>query len=360
MIKPKRILLYCALSAQGGIESHILALTSVLSSAGHEVTVGAKWADNLTFYETEFSRMGARLVVAPTPVILLARGRLKVLGDMLRTFQLFFQLRVSSFDLVALHAAGAAGRLLRRLAGPQGRVTYHEHVGVTDAALSRPNYRRLLAMCDFVTVNSRTDLTLLSPHSRRALLLPAITSVSSNSDAIRSPSQDGTFRVAFVGNLAAIEKGARKLCTLWAQCPPAGCSLHLYGPGAVQSGNAEPPPGVFVHGRFDRTDVGCVFGKIDLLVHPADHESLGLVLIEAMAFGVPFICTRVGGMVDLVEGNPDAAFVADDQASLHSGILAMKGRMERGEIDAARLRRRYADHFGMQSLGRRWVDLYGE
>lgn len=356
----KNILLYCALSAQGGIESHILSLAAVLCAAGHEVTIGAKWVDNRTFYDAEFARIGARLVVAPSPGALLERQPLKKLGDMLRTFRLYLELRSTSFDLVALHAAGFAGRLLRRLAGPRGRVTYHEHVGAVAQHLQRPAFRRLLAMCDFVTANSRADVALLAPHGRRIVLLPALTVVTAEPEPTRMPSGEGSFRVAFVGNLAAQEKGARKLWLLWSQSPPAGCSLHLFGPGAVSAEDPAPPPGVFVHGRFPRTELARVFGQIDLLVHPADQESLGLVLVEAMAFGVPFLCTRVGGMIDLAEGNADAAFCANNQKSLKGAILAMKARIECGEIDSERLRRRYADHFGTQSLGLRWTRLYGE
>lgn len=358
-MSPRRILLYCVLSAQGGIETHILALSAALAAAGHLVTVGAKSAESLALYRERFNRLGVAFVVAPEPPKALRTGRLRSLGDLWRTATLFWLLWPGRFDLVALHAGGTAGRLLRQLVGPQGRLTYHEHVAGVPQLLQRPAYRALLAHCDFVTANSIEDAVMLRRAARQTHHLMALTVPPPTPVKSCTRERGAMFRVGFVGNLEAAEKGALRLWDLWRATPPLDCELHFFGRGDVPGTvGTKPPANVILHGPFPREDVGSIFAKIDLLVHPAEQESLGLVLIEAMAYGVPFLCTRVGGMVALTEGNPDAGFTQADNASLCSSIASMKQSVERGEIQPQRLRDRYESNFGPTSLGQRWVSLY--
>lgn len=47
-------------------------------------------------------------------------------------------------------------------------------------------------------------------------------------------------------------------------------------------------------------DMAAFYTSIDLLLHPTLHEALGNVTIEASAFGVPVVATRVDGMAETV------------------------------------------------------------
>ena len=46
-------------------------------------------------------------------------------------------------------------------------------------------------------------------------------------------------------------------------------------------------------------DLRAFYASIDALVLPSEHEGTPLVLLEAMASGVPCVATRVGGIPDL-------------------------------------------------------------
>ena len=56
-----------------------------------------------------------------------------------------------------------------------------------------------------------------------------------------------------------------------------------------------------LHLLGQRSDVSTILNEIDLLIHPANQEPLGRVLIEASASGVPIVATDVGGTTEIIE-----------------------------------------------------------
>jgi len=70
--------------------------------------------------------------------------------------------------------------------------------------------------------------------------------------------------------------------------------------------------------------------KIDCLVHTADAEPFGRVLIEAMAHGIPVIAAAGGGPVEIIEnGRTGLLFAPDDIEEL---LAAMKTVFKDGEL----------------------------
>jgi len=58
---------------------------------------------------------------------------------------------------------------------------------------------------------------------------------------------------------------------------------------------------VHLPGWVDGREKDALLANADVLVLPSYFEGLGLCILEAMAFGVPVIATRVGGIPDVVE-----------------------------------------------------------
>jgi glycosyltransferase involved in cell wall biosynthesis len=61
-----------------------------------------------------------------------------------------------------------------------------------------------------------------------------------------------------------------------------------------------------------------------LTVLPAVHEAFGLSLVESLASGTPVVCTRDGGMVDIVD-RPEVGrtFARGDVDGLTDALLAV-------------------------------------
>ena len=72
------------------------------------------------------------------------------------------------------------------------------------------------------------------------------------------------------------------------------------------------------------------YASADIFVFPSRLETFGLVVMEAMASGLPVVAARVGGVSDIVrEGSIGYTFDAGDIAGLVAGIRQTAGSRER-------------------------------
>lgn len=108
------------------------------------------------------------------------------------------------------------------------------------------------------------------------------------------------------------------------------------------------------------SDVTAELARIDLFVLPSLFgEGLPMVVLEAMAAGVPVVATRVEGVPEAVRDGEDGLLAAPgDPADLARAI----GRLVRGEADAEALRHsalaRQRDHFSARSMARGVAAVY--
>ena len=66
-----------------------------------------------------------------------------------------------------------------------------------------------------------------------------------------------------------------------------------------------------------REDMPNVMSALDVLVHPAENEPLGRVLLEAMCLGVPCVALDAGGPAEIIEHGISGVLVAADD---HDGF----------------------------------------
>ncbi|CAK0765737.1 Glycosyltransferase family protein [Gammaproteobacteria bacterium] len=79
-----------------------------------------------------------------------------------------------------------------------------------------------------------------------------------------------------------------------------------------------------VHWAGFRPDLATFLPALDLLVHPAWREGLGIALLQAAAAGVPIIASRAGGMPEAVrEGENGLLIPAGDVAALGAAMGAL-------------------------------------
>jgi glycogen(starch) synthase len=89
-------------------------------------------------------------------------------------------------------------------------------------------------------------------------------------------------------------------------------------------------------GWLSEDELGQAYADADVFCLPARYESLGLVVIEAMSFGLPIVTSDVGGLAEIVEPEESGLLVPVEDASALEAAL-------RRLIDDEALRRRLGE-----------------
>ncbi len=149
------------------------------------------------------------------------------------------------------------------------------------------------------------DIDIFAPHKRR--------------NALRAELGVGDASVFLhVGRLAA-EKGVDRILAAFAIARerlaprPVRLVIARAGPKREALGRAAPPDTVFL-GRLDRTSaLPELYATADAFVFASLTETLGLVVLEAMASGTPVIAAPAGGVADHLEHEENGlAYPNDD------------------------------------------------
>lgn len=112
------------------------------------------------------------------------------------------------------------------------------------------------------------------------------------------------------------------------------------------------------HGIRPKQEVADLMRHADLFVLPSLFENLPCVLIEAMASGLPFVATAVGGVPELVDGDGGTLCPPQQPAALATAIA--RALDDRGQLDRGALADRAARRFGYAAFERTWSQLYAE
>lgn len=118
-------------------------------------------------------------------------------------------------------------------------------------------------------------------------------------------------RIGFIGNGWDARKNPKPALQAFANIhkdhPLA--ELHLFGTGFGSSESAQQwcqqhslTKGMIFHGVTPHKQLIEHLDSLDLLIHPAQEESFGVVIAEAMAMGLPIVAGRYSGAVPWVVG----------------------------------------------------------
>ena len=78
--------------------------------------------------------------------------------------------------------------------------------------------------------------------------------------------------------------------------------------------------------KRDQRELARLLASCDLLVHPGDCETFGLIVLEAMACGLPVVGTDGGGVAELVDQDTGILADANNVDSLAGAIEAIYGQ----------------------------------
>ncbi|HEY9729947.1 MAG TPA: glycosyltransferase family 1 protein [Chroococcales cyanobacterium] len=134
----------------------------------------------------------------------------------------------------------------------------------------------------------------------------------------------------YVGRLSA-EKEIDRIKPVLEAIPNA--RLALVGDGPHRQALEKHFAGTPTHfvGYLTGTDLGAAFACADAFVFPSRTETLGLVLLEAMAAGCPVVAARSGGIPDIVTDGVNGYLFdpADDEGAIAATVRLLERQDER-------------------------------
>lgn len=165
------------------------------------------------------------------------------------------------------------------------------------------------------------------------------------------------FRFLFVGSISA-RKGIPLLIKAWQSLALKNCELWLVGP-ISQTERALIPnmPNVKIKGKYPLSQLPEVLRQCDVMVFPSYCEGFALVLLEALATGLPIITTEATAGPDLIETGTEGSLIPSGNLdALCDSMKYFADNQSRVEV-MSRAARRCAERFSWDSYGDRWSQI---
>lgn len=109
-----------------------------------------------------------------------------------------------------------------------------------------------------------------------------------------------------------------------------------------------------------RRDVPAIMAALDVFVLMSAHEGLGLVVLEAMAAGVPVVATRVDGCIEIIEETKAGVLIErGDTEGGAAAVVRLLNDRERLEQMGARARKGVT-RWNFNAMCERYKEVYWE
>jgi glycosyltransferase involved in cell wall biosynthesis len=114
-----------------------------------------------------------------------------------------------------------------------------------------------------------------------------------------------------------------------------------------------------VHLLGKRSDVADCLAASDVFVLASNWEGQPLAVMEAMAAGLPVVCTAVGGVPELVRSGKHGILVPPgDQVALTGAMRCLRDDPQQRAAMGAAGRNHAADAFGLEHMAEEYANLY--
>jgi glycosyltransferase involved in cell wall biosynthesis len=168
------------------------------------------------------------------------------------------------------------------------------------------------------------------------------------------PETDNGINIGFLGSLDNNNKGLDVLLKSASLLKNRDVILHIGGKGilfdsfvkmAEESGLKES---CRFYGGILPEKVADFYTKLDFFVLPSRYETFGIVLVEAMACGLPVIATRCGGPEEIVTSSTGLLVSKENVQELSEAISFMSGNLLM--YDREGIRNYVKDKFGQKAF----------
>lgn len=113
-------------------------------------------------------------------------------------------------------------------------------------------------------------------------------------------------------------------------------------------------------GHVDRDQLSRFYRGCDLFALPSEYETFGIVLLEAMSFGLPVVSTKCGGPEDVVTDPTLGVLTENSDAGFSQGLRHAVSALRYGMYSAESIRKYVEANFSTQQVGEAMENIYAE
>jgi rhamnosyl/mannosyltransferase len=356
----------------GGIENHIKLLAEGLRTRGVDAQVLVTNTTNHTVEEiingVPVHKMARQVNISSAPVSL-------------PFFPAVRRLEAET-DIAHLHMPYPPGELAHLLLGRSRRLvaSYHSDIVRQRAlgALYRPFLWQILRRIDLIAVSTPTyiqDSPFLRRYAAKCRVVPYGVDLDRFAATPALAAQAARWQqryhhqplLLFVGRMRHY-KGVDVLLSAMQQIPNAHALLVGIGPLAetwqAQMHTLGVADRVTFLGEVPDADIVALYHAAAIFVLPSTNraETLGIVQLEAMACGVPLICTELGTGTSYVNQHGKTGIVAppNDPDALAAAIRTLLASPQLRHVMGEAGRARAQEHFSIPAMLQKMLGLYAE
>jgi len=367
-MKPKRIkVLYLITELNiGGAERVVEQLATQLSRGHYNVSVACLY---------DPGAIADEITASGVPVVNLG---MQSKWDLAAAYRLFRLLRNKRIQILHSHLfhANLLAALVGRLANTPIIIATRHSIDIDGMGRERVN-RWVRSLCDAVVAVSKEVREAELQRSRtgpsKVVMIPngvqieTFTKISqADVEALRQKLRIHP-NTAVIGTVASFNeyKGHTYLIDatvrILEQLPDTKVLLVGGGPLRSQMEDKAEALGLLDYIIFTgiRQDIPRILSTLDLFVLPSLWEGMPIVLLEAMAAGLPVVATRVGGIPEVVEHGVTGLLVPPrDPEALAQAIIALLQDRERAEAMGQAGRARVEKYFSVERMVQQTEALY--
>ncbi|MEO1394474.1 MAG: glycosyltransferase [Cyanobacteria bacterium J06634_5] len=286
----------------------------------------------------------------------------------------------ADYDIIQCHFGllGRKGMRLRQLGALQGSlITVFHGVDVSQnvTLLGQDLYNELFAAGDYflpISYHWKRRLVALGCDEKKIAVHYMGTDYQSSDFISRHVDSDGCFRLLSIARLAekkGLEYGIRAVASLLRQ--GLQIKYSIIGAGELQASlealilQLKAEDAIKLVGPKDTTEVKATLRKSHCLLAPSvtaqdgNQEGIPVVLMEAMAMGIPVVSTYHSGIPELVEDGASGFLVPErDEQALAEKLAHMVAHPDGWADMGTAGRRKIEQQHNITQLNNRLVEIY--
>lgn len=235
-------------------------------------------------------------------------GKIPLLPEVKRFFRIIMNylsiLRKKQVDVIHICSACSTTGIIRDALcvalSHKHHIVFHCHCSIQDQLKGKTAIRLgkyIFDSVDRIIVLNQASLSYVNKISgRKADKIP--NAVDGSIIQPQSSIAEELKNIVYVGHVKQ-EKGIREIID--AAREEKDVVFHLIGPVSDEISKIQAPDNVVFYGRKEHAEAISLMRKADAFLFPSYTEGFSMVMLEAMASGLPIIATNVGSNAEMIE-----------------------------------------------------------